>query len=154
MGQITTSTMFSELKKDGTFVKFAKEHEETFLNQSFAEYLFALSKEKEVAPASVVRNAQIDRVYGQQLFSGIRKPSRDKAIQLAFGFALSLDETQRLLQMADKSRLYPRIKRDAAIVYGLEHRMKLQELQELLYAIGVPVLGESNTSPKEEENEI
>lgn len=142
MRRVTTSTMFSELKKDGTFVKFADEHEEIFLKQSFAEYLHALSIEKEAAPASVVRNAQIDRVYGQQLFSGVRKPSRDKAIQLAFGLALSLDETQRLLQMADKSRLYPKIKRDAAIVYGLEHQMKLQELQELLYAIGVPVLGE------------
>lgn len=154
MGQVTTSTMFSELKKDGTFVRFADEHEETFLNQSFAEYLLALSGEKGAAPASVVRNAQIDRVYGQQLFSGVRKPSRDKAIQLAFGFALSLDETQRLLQMADKSRLYPKIKRDAAIIYGLEHQMKLQEVQELLYTIGVPVLGEVNTPHGKERNEI
>lgn len=114
----------------------------------------ALSGEKRVSPAGVVRNAQIDRVYGQQLFSGVRKPSRDKAIQLAFGFGLSLEETQRLLQMADKSRLYPKIKRDAAIIYGLEHQMKLQELQELLYTIGVPVLGEPSTPSKEVGNPI
>lgn len=154
MGKVTTSAMFCELRKDGTFVKFTDDYEEDFINLSFADYIMTLSGEKEVAPASVVRNAQIDRVYGQQLFSGVRKPSRDKAIQLAFGFALSLDETQRLLQMADKSRLYPRIKRDAAIIYGLEHQMKLQELQELLYTIGVPVLGESNTSSREAGNEI
>lgn len=149
MGKATTSTMFSELKKDGTFIQFADDHEETFLQQSFSEYLLALSGEKEIVPARVVRIAQIDRVYGQQLFSGVRKPSRDKVIQLAFGFGLSLDETQRLLQMADKSRLYPKIKRDAAIIFGLEHQMKMQEMQELLYTIGVPVLGEPNTPPRE-----
>lgn len=154
MGKVRTSTLFSELKKDGAFVKFVDHHEEIFLSQSFADYIVALSGEKGVSPASVVRNAQIDRVYGQQLFSGVRKPSRDKAIQLAFGFGLSLEETQRLLQMADKSRLYPKIKRDAAIIYGLEHQMKLQELQELLYTIGVPVLGESSTPSKEVGNPI
>lgn len=154
MGKVRTSTLFSELKKDGAFVKFVDHHEEIFLSQSFADYIVALSGEKGVSPAGVVRNAQIDRVYGQQLFSGVRKPSRDKAIQLAFGFGLSLEETQRLLQMADKSRLYPKIKRDAAIIYGLEHQMKLQELQELLYTIGVPVLGESSTPLKEVGNPI
>lgn len=154
MGKVRTSTLFSELKKDGDFVKFVDHHEEIFLSQSFADYIVALSCEKGVSPAGVVRNAQIDRVYGQQLFSGVRKPSRDKAIQLAFGFGLSLEETQRLLQMADKSRLYPKIKRDAAIIYGLEHQMKLQELQELLYTIGVPVLGESSTPLKEVGNPI
>lgn len=154
MGKVRTSTLFSELKKDGAFVKFVDHHEEIFLSQSFADYIVALSGEKGVSPAGVVRNAQIDRVYGQQLFSGVRKPSRDKAIQLAFGFGLSLEETQRLLQMADKSRLYPKIKRDAAIIYGLEHQMKLQELQELLYTIGVPVLGEPSTPSKEVRNPI
>lgn len=154
MRKIRTSMLFSELKEDGTFVKFADDHEDIFLNLSFADYILALSGERAVSPASVVRNAQIDRVYGQQLFSGVRKPSRDKAIQLAFGFELSLDETQRLLQMADKSRLYPKIKRDAAIIYGLEHRMKLQEMQELLYTIGVPVLGEANMTSKKAGNQV
>lgn len=142
MKEKRTSALFSELNGDGTFVKYVDANKDCFVRQSFSEYILALSNERGIAPAQAVRNAQIDRVYGHQLFSGIRKPSRDKVIQLAFGFTLTLDETQKLLQMADKSRLYPKIKRDAAIIYGLNNLMSLQELQELLYSINVPVLGE------------
>lgn len=142
MGEKRTSTLFSELRGNGTFVKYVDTNKDCFVSQSFSEYIFALSRERGITPAQVIRNAQIDRVYGQQLFSGLRKPSRDKVIQLAFGFALELDGAQKLLQMADKSRLYPKIKRDAAIIYGLNNYMNLQEVQELLYSIDVPVLGE------------
>lgn len=142
MGEKRTSTLFSELSGNGTFVKYVDANKDCFVRQSFSEYILSLSNERGIAPAQAVRNAQIDRVYGHQLFSGIRKPSRDKVIQLAFGFTLTLNETQKLLQMADKSRLYPKIKRDAAIIYGLNNLMSLQELQELLYSIDVPVLGE------------
>ncbi len=136
-----TSTLFLELEKNGSFAKFAETNEESFVHSDFSEYISLLSREKEMAPIQVIKNAQIDRVYGHQLFNGTRKPSRDKVLQLAFGFGLSLEETQKLLRMADKSRLYPKIKRDAAIIYGLNNRMQISDMQEFLFSLDLPVIG-------------
>lgn len=137
-----TSVMFAELRDGETFAKFVGENIDCFIEQSFAEYITMLGRERGVSHSQVIRDAQIDRVYGQQIFSGVRKPSRDKVIQLAFGFSLTLDETQKLLQIGGKSRLYPKIKRDAAIIFGLNNGFDLQKMQELLYEAALPLLGE------------
>lgn len=141
MKEKRTSTLFLELEKNRTFAKFADTNEESFVRSDFSEYIGLLSREKGMAPIQIIKNAQIDRVYGHQLFNGIRKPSRDKVLQLAFGFGLSLEETQKLLRMADKSSLYPKIKRDAAIIYGLNNRMQISEMQEFLFSLDLPVIG-------------
>ena len=44
----------------------------------------------------------------------------------------SLEETQRLLQQASYAQLYPRIKRDAIISYGIVHHMNLTEINDIL----------------------
>ena len=80
----------------------------------------------------VIERAGIDRAVGDQLFSGRRKPSRDRVIQLAFGFGLDVEETQQLLKIARHTFLYPKIKRDAAIIYCLARNMGLAETQNVL----------------------
>ena len=78
------------------------------------------------------------------MFNGTRRPSRDKVIQLAFGFGLGVDETQRLLRAADKSLLYPRLKRDAVILYGLQKSLPILAVQENLVKYGLTMLGGAN----------
>ena len=62
---------------------------------------------------------------------------------LSFGFELSLDETQELLKTAGKSILYPKVKRDAAIIYGISHQMNIMDVQYLLTSVNLPLLGEA-----------
>ena len=90
----------------------------------------------------VIRQAQIERTYGYQIFNGTRMPSREKLLQLAFGFGRTFEETQELLKKSGKGGLYSKIKRDAACIFALSHRMHMQEVQELLASIGLPLLGE------------
>ncbi|MBN1265003.1 MAG: hypothetical protein JXA25_05890 [Anaerolineales bacterium] len=89
----------------------------------------------------MISRSAIDRTYGHQLFNGRRNPSRDKVIQLAFGLKLDLDETQSLLQAAQKSALYPKVKRDAAIIFCLHHEKDIFETQEVLKVLGLTMLG-------------
>lgn len=140
---MTTNTLLRKIINGKSFKKIVYANEDAFEDQSLSEYLRKLCTERGVVPGQVIRRAQIDRTYGHQIFNGTRLPSRDKLIQLAFGFGLSLDETQVLLKRSGKSLLYPRIKRDAACIYGISHRMGIMELQELLYSINVPLLGEN-----------
>jgi hypothetical protein len=63
-------------------------------------------------------------------------------LQLALAMRLDMDETQKLLQIAGKSRLYPKLKRDAAILYCASHGYGMMEAQSLLHELGIALLGE------------
>lgn len=144
MNKKRTDTLIRELQKEKQFNNFCRKNDEEFAEISLCQYLEELCRDKNVVAERVINAAAIDRTYGHQLFNGTRKPSRDKAIQLAFGFGLSVEETQRLLHAADKGALYPRIKRDAAIIFALSKGMSFMEAQDFLFSIGVEIIGEVN----------
>lgn len=79
-------SQFQELKDNGVV--------------SLADHLDALLDQKETSKAEVIYRARLDTVYGYQIFNGTRKPSRDKLLQLAFGFPLTYKETLTLLRIA------------------------------------------------------
>jgi len=110
----------------------------------FDKYVKKLCEERGISAESVINDSAIERTYGHQLFNGTRKPSRDKVIQIAIGFGLDYEETQQLLQIADKSQLYPRIKRDATIIFAINNQLPIQKTQELLASYGLTVLGGSS----------
>ena len=107
----------------------------------FSEYISKLCEIKNIKPSEAIRNADIERTYGSQLFRGIRKPSRDKVIQLCFGFGLTADEAQELLKAAEKNALYPKIKRDAVILFCLARQMRIYKVQDILAELELPILG-------------
>ena len=136
----TTNTLLNKLVNGKSLQGVLDSEAGTFAEIPLSEYLRGLCEERDLVPEQVIKKAQIERTYGHQLFNGTRNPSRDKLIQLAVGFELSLEETQTLLKKAGKSMLYPKIKRDAACIYGISHGMNMMELQELLLSVDVPLL--------------
>lgn len=107
----------------------------------FHEYIsLRCTSEKEV-PEHIILRAGLEKSYGHQLFSGRRSPSRDTVLQLAFGFRMSVPEAQELLKVARMSPLYPRVKRDAALIYCLYHGVSFVDTQMILYDLGLPILG-------------
>ena len=135
-----TTRLLNELKNAKSFVGFVDKNTDAFSDVSISDYLQRLCFERNVELAQVIRRSGIDRTYGYQLFNGRRTPSRDKLIQLGFGFPLMFSELQMLLRMAGKSQLYPRIRRDAAIIYGLNNNYTVTQMQELLEEQELPLL--------------
>lgn len=95
---------------------YLKENESELLHQTLPELLHHYLTAKNLKKADVIRNANLDRVYGYQIFDGKHKPSRDKLLCLAFGLHLTVPETQQLLKSAQMAPLYPRITRDVLIL--------------------------------------
>lgn len=106
------------------------------------DYLHNLLNEKHLSKADVIQHSQIQRTYAYQIFQGRKQGSRDKFLQLAFAMQLSVDETNRLLKIANHSTLYVKKKRDAIIQYCIQHRMNLYTLNEFLVSDNLPLLGE------------
>lgn len=128
-----TKELMNKLQKEKDIVNFTRENEDTFLDSPLTEYLEILLQKSKMKKADIIKRAGLTTVYGYQIFDGKREPKRDKVIQLAFGFGLSLDETQRLLKKAGHSELYPKIKRDVLFIYAINNGIDIDGVEKLLY---------------------
>ena len=69
--------------------------------------------------------------------SGYSKiPGRDKIIRLILTMQLSVDECQEALRISGRSALYPRIRRDAIILFAISNGYSIYQLSELLADAG------------------
>ena len=80
----------------------------------------------------LTRMLLLSRSYVYQLFQGERRPSQDVVIRLALIFYLNMEETQKLLRAAQRGALYPKVHRDACLIYCLEQKFDIYETCELL----------------------
>ena len=58
---------------------------------------------------------------------------------LCFGMGLSLRETQSFLKKCTYSELYPRNRRDAVVIFCLQHDCSIMETNDILYEYSLPV---------------
>lgn len=139
--QTTTTELFRRLKTRNltSFIIRNKKH---FVDGEFTRHLAALLAEKKLIRAKVIEQAGIESSYGQSIFRGTRRPSRDKVLQLAIGFPLTIEETQRTLLLAKKRELHPKIERDAVIIFALNNKNTYADVQLLLEDMKLPLLGD------------
>lgn len=135
-----------KLCKTTNLDRFFKANEESFHMSPFHEYITEKCVEINTAPERIILKAGLDRVYGHQIFQGIRKPSRDNVLQLAFGFGFDIEQTQALLRRAGYSELYPKIMRDAAILFSIQRKMSFIDTQSLLDELQLPIIGGKNNA--------
>lgn len=138
---ITTGTLMRRLSRTSSFEKFKEKNADALFLPAFHEYITELCAEKGEVRERVIKRSGLDRVYGHQIFTGRYVPSRDKVIQLALGFSLDVKGTQMLLRIARKPELYPKVERDAAILFCLSHGKAFDKTQALLSELGLPLLG-------------
>ena len=138
---ISTNELWARLFQAPTIDRFLENAGSECELPAFSDYISALCEERGEKPETVIRRADIERSFGYRLFSGARNPSRDSALQLAFGLALSTDETQQLLKIAQVTPLHPKVKRDAIIAFCLHNRKSLVDTQQVLYEHELPIIG-------------
>ena len=132
----TTEELLNELKKTEDFFEFAKENETELESISLTEQLEQFLEKYNKPKKDVIKDAGLDTTYGYQIFDGRKKPRRDKLLQLAFGFPLTVEEANKLFRAGGMSSLYVRCKRDTICMYCLQQKMTVDECNELLYKAG------------------
>ncbi len=113
---------------------------EDFSLPALSDYLQDQLRQRGIPLKDIIRRCNLDRSYGYQLFNGTRRPTRDTLMVLALELGLRDREAQRLLQLAGRAPLYARCRRDAAVLYGLSHRLSPAEVHDLLLELGEPGL--------------
>ena len=99
-------------------------------------------EEKSLKKSTVIKNSELNEIYGYQIFSGVRNPSRDSLICLCSAMELNVEETQSLLQIGGFALLYPKNKRDVIIINGINSNLSVAKINENLYDNGENTLNQ------------
>ena len=129
----TTDNLKQELIAESNINSYLKKNQSYFIHCNVTNSLLKFFKKQNISKAELARRSNISEVYLHQLFSGRRKPSRDKLLCLCIGMELTIDETQLMLKEASYAQLYPRIKRDAIVYHGIIHHTSLDEINDKLF---------------------
>ena len=141
MAKMSTTELLRRLFSTNSVKRFIKRHSGDMVNTPLHEYLNRQCAKRGISPAQVILKSGIERTFGHHIFSGRKNPSRDKVLQLAFGFEMNYEETQELLKLARKSTLYPKIMRDAVVIQGLQSKQSFATIQGALLELELPPIG-------------
>lgn len=128
-----TTMLMSELMHSESAEAFVQENEGELGIKSVAEYLNEMLIKHDAEKCDVAKRGGFTGNYPYQVFNGLKNPGRDKLIQIAIGFPLTLAETQYLLRLGGYSELYVRNSRDAFLMFAIEKGYGIQQVNELLY---------------------
>ena len=140
-GGATSAAVRLDLKIAQSLSDFFAKNKDKMLAGNLSGYLNELVAKKNLVIADVVKDSGLEKAYVYQIFDGKRKnPSRDKMIAIAFGMHLNEEETQRMLKLAGHRELYPRIARDAAILFAIQRGMSIRETDRELFDNGLQTI--------------
>lgn len=130
-----TDELLGELLSAPDPAKFASKHK--LSKRVLSEYLQQLLAEKNLVQSKVINASGVQYTYGYQIFTGSRaNPDRNVLLQILFAMNCTLKEANRALQAAGKNELYCKNRRDAIIIFCLEHGYTLQEVDQALFDYG------------------
>lgn len=101
---------------------------------SLAEFLQQELAKRGLRQADVLKRAHIEQTFGWYVFNGKRGMGRDNVLKLSFAMGFDVRHANRALQAAGANALYPKARRDAIIMYCLQHGFTLQQANDTLYA--------------------
>ncbi len=139
-GTLDTKRLLGLLREEANFDEFLESGGDAINNPSLPALLLKHLKGSGKSVAQIADAAMLSQSFTYQAFSGIRNPGRNAIISLAFALGLHVDDLQRLLIVAQKGELYPRVRRDAAILFAIEHGYTLAQTEELLRSTGEATL--------------
>ena len=86
--------------------------------------------------STLARESGLNATVVYDIFAGKSRPGRDHAIMLSIGLNCDLRETQRLLRLAGVSELWCKQRRDAIIIWCIEHSFDLAATDNELQRLG------------------
>lgn len=144
-----TDEMIEKLKGD-----HFPTNQSDFLNETIGSFFDKRFAENKLRKSDIIREANIARAYGFQIFKGEKIATRDYYLSIAIAMRLDLPTTQRLLALTETGPLHPLILRDASIIYAIIHGFTLDQTYNMLVSLNLPpIRTDSKKKSRKNENE-
>lgn len=129
----STGELLDILRNTQNIDTYIENEKENFVAEDLTARLEKLLSEKALSKSDCIKASGLDRTYAYQIFSGIKKPSRDKLLALFFAMKLTEEEVQTLLKHSGYTPLYPRVPRDGVLLFALNHQYSVDDVNGLLF---------------------
>ena len=136
--QFDSQLMQNRLKGDS--FPADSEWKSSFIDTDIRDFFDDLFLSSGLKRADIIRKAYIDRSYGYQLLDGSRIGKNDYYLSIAIAMGLDLSTTNRLLALTKSGGLHPLIKRDAAVIFAINHRYDNDRLYHFMIGLGLEPL--------------
>lgn len=135
-----TDEMMQNLLKANNIEEYMKENSGAFVDLTISQFLSEYINSRSLIKSHVIKTAEISEIFGFQVLSGTRKPSRNTLLSLCIAMNMTLDEVQSALKIAQFAPLYPKNKRDSIIILGISKGKSVCEINNELYDNGEETL--------------
>lgn len=134
--KLDTQELMRMIQSSSDLGTLLKVHYDNARDPGLAEYLAEMLKKHSCSISQVIMRSMLSKSFVYQIFNESRCPGRDILLRIAFAMELTLDETQRLLTVSRRGPLYPKVRRDAAIIFCILKKCALADVSDLLESIG------------------
>lgn len=124
-GSVSTDRLMSQIRKSPN--DFLKNKLEKIEETPFKDYLRQLMERYDCSVRQLIVLSCLSKPFAYQIMRGERLPGRDVVLRISLSMKATVEETQRMLTLAGKNVLYPKIRRDAAILCCIETHRSLED---------------------------
>ena len=110
------------------------------LDRTLPNYLEQLRAARGLKRSEIIRASDVNATFVYDVFAGKSRLGRDHALMLAFGLGCDLRETQRLLRLDGVSELWPKVRRDAILIWCVKQGFTRSQADDELYRLGEKTL--------------
>ncbi|NLC72554.1 MAG: hypothetical protein GX684_02105 [Ruminococcaceae bacterium] len=115
-----------------------------FLDDDIRAFFDELLNQTGQKKSEIIRKANLSRTYGYQIMEGRRLGKRDYYLLISIAMSLDLKTTQRMLAVTHCGALHPLIKRDAAIIFAINHGYDNEETYEFMSTLKLAPLDDGS----------
>ncbi|MBR2571348.1 MAG: hypothetical protein IKE30_04390 [Clostridia bacterium] len=139
---LTTSRLLSRIRAAGSPQEAVAWHD-AYGDPLLKDTLYMLMQKNSLQPRDVILECGLERSYFYHILSGHKRPSRNMMLRIGFCVRADYEEMNHLLRLSGVSSLYPRIRRDALIIYAIQQKLSMEAANALLAEQGeVPLYRE------------
>lgn len=133
----STEDLLEELQNENCKIdEYLKGNGESFVYDKIKDFWETAIEKSGYSKSNIINKSDFSYCYFYDVINGRKIPGRDKIIRLILTMHLSVDECQEALRISGRSALYPRIRRDAIILFAILNGYSIYQLSELLADAG------------------
>lgn len=133
----STEDLLDELQNENCKIdEYLKGNGESFVYDKIKDFWETAIEKSGYSKSNIINKSDFSYCYFYDVINGRKIPGRDKIIRLILTMHLSVDECQEALRISGRSALYPRIRRDAIILFAISNGYSIYQLSELLADAG------------------